>query len=91
MPKVKPLGESARRAQRYREDDECIRRQVARLRGEAKLTRGQLARMLGWSEPTLKLRTEDHPEKMTLSHLRQLEALCEAEGVPFCVVIGRPV
>lgn len=90
MPKVKPLGESAKRAQRNREEDDCIRRQVDRLRGEARLTRGQLARLLGWSMPTLKDRT-DHPEKMTLSHLRQIEALCEANGVPFCVVVGRPV
>lgn len=89
MPKVRPLGESAKRAQRHAQANEELRRQIGRLRGEAGLTKGQLARLLGWSAPTLRLRTEAHPERMTIEHLRALEAVFDAKGVPFCVVIGK--
>ncbi len=89
MPKVRPLGESAQRAQRNAQANEDLRRQIGRLRGEAGLTKGELARLLGWTYPTLKERTETHPERMTIEHLRALEAVFNAKGVPFCVVIGK--
>lgn len=89
MPKVRPLGESAQRAQRNAQANEDLRRQIGRLMGEARMTKGQLASLLGWSYPTLKLRTETHPERMTIEHLRALEAVFDARGVPFCVTIGK--
>lgn len=89
MPKVRPLGESAQRAKRNAQADENIRRQIGRLMGEARMTKTQLARTLGWTIPTLRVRTEKHPEKMTIEHLRELEKVFDEHGVPFRVVIGK--
>lgn len=88
MPKVKPLGKSAQRAQRNATENEEISRQIRRMRGEAKLTKCQLAKLLGWDRKTLKLRTEDHPEKMSIEQIRQLEDAFEDAGV-VCAKIKR--
>lgn len=81
MPKVRPLGKSAQRAQRNAMENDEISRQIRRMRGEAGITRCQLAKLLGWDRKTLKTRTEDHPEKMTLEQIRQLEDVFEDAGV----------
>ena len=70
MPKVRPLGESAQNAARWKEADRRYVLQLDIFKAITGLTQDQIARAIGVSQPTME-------------HERRLVLLFEKHGVPY--------
>ena len=87
MPKIKPLGESARLRARWTAANENFDRQVGRLLGEARLTGTKLAEMIGVNRVTLANWRKDC-SKMPIEAERKLITIFEKYGVPYDRTLG---
>ena len=90
MPKVKPLGESARLKARWDAANANFERQVGRLLGETGITRTELAEMLGVSRQTLG-RWLKNCSTMPIGAERKLIGIFEKNGVPYDRTLGEGV
>ena len=82
MPKVRPLGESAQNAARWKEADRRYAQQLDIFKAITGLTQDQIARAIGVSQPTI-TRWKQNPGLMTKEHERRLVLLFEKYGVPY--------
>lgn len=82
MPKVKPLGESAQNAARWKEADRRYSVQLEVFKAKSGLTQQQIARAIGVSVPTI-TRWKRNSGLMTKEHERRLVLLFEKHGVPY--------
>ena len=82
MPKVRPLGESAQNAARWKEADRRYAIQFDVFKARSGLTQKQIARAIGVSLPTI-TRWKLNPGLMTKEHERRLVLLFEQHGVPY--------
>ena len=82
MPKVRPLGESARNAARWKEADRRYAIQLEVFKARTGLTQNQIARAIGVSQPTI-THWRRNPGLMTKEHERRLVLLFEKHGVPY--------
>ena len=82
MPKVRPLGESARNAARWKEADRLYVQQLDIFKAITGLTQNQIARAIGVSQPTI-THWRRNPGLMTKEHERRLVLLFEQNGVPY--------
>lgn len=82
MPKVRPLGESARNAARWKEADRRYVLQLDIFKAITGLTQDQIARAIGVSQPTI-THWRRNPGLMTKEHERRLVLLFEKHGVPY--------
>ena len=82
MPKVRPLGESAQNAARWKEADRRYAIQFDVFKARSGLTQKQIARAIGVSVPTISHWKRD-PGLMTKEHERRLVLLFEKHGVPY--------
>lgn len=82
MPKVRPLGESAQNAARWKEADRRYVLQLEVFKARTGLTQKQIARAIGVSLPTI-TRWKLNPGLMTKEHERRLVLLFEQNGVPY--------
>ena len=82
MPKVRPLGESARNAARWKEADRRYVLQLDIFKAITGLTQDQIARAIGVSQPTI-THWRRNPGLMTKEHERRLVLLFEQHGVPY--------
>ena len=82
MPKVRPLGESAQNAARWKEADRRYALQLDVFKARTGLTQKQIARAIGVSVPTIS-HWKQNPGLMTKEHERRLVLLFEKHGVPY--------
>lgn len=82
MPKVRPLGESARNAARWKEADRRYVQQLEVFKARTGLSQNQIARAIGVSQPTI-THWRRNPGLMTKEHERRLVLLFEKHGVPY--------
>lgn len=82
MPKVRPLGESAQNAARWKEADRRYALQLEVFKAKTGLSQQQIARAVGVSVPTI-THWKRNPGLMTKEHERRLVLLFEKHGVPY--------
>ena len=82
MPKVRPLGESAQNAARWKEADRRYVLQLEVFKARTGLSQNQIARAMGVSQPT-RTHWRRNPGLMTKEHERRLVLLFEKHGVPY--------
>ena len=82
MPKVRPLGESAQNAARWKEADRRYAMQLDVFKARTGLTQKQIARAIGVSVPTI-TRWKLNPGLMKKEQERRLVLLFEKHGVPY--------
>ena len=82
MPKVRPLGESAQNAARWKEADRRYAIQCDVFKARSGLTQKQIARAIGVSVPTI-TRWKLNPGLMKKEQERRLVLLFEKHGVPY--------
>ena len=80
MPRTN-IGNKYRRAD-WTAADAAIVRQIGRLMGETRMTRGEVAASLHISEHTLRRRMSD-PSQMTKEEERRLFLLCQGAGFEY--------
>ena len=87
MPKVRPLGESARLKARWAAANANFDRQIGRLMGENKLSHTSLAAMIGVTRQTLCLWRKDC-SNVTVAQMRTIMTIFERYGTPFDQTLG---
>ena len=87
MPKVRPLGESARNAARWAEADRRYVQQLDIFKAITGLTQDQIARAIGVSVPTI-TRWKLNPGLMKKEQERRLVLLFEKHGVPYSPMLS---
>lgn len=87
MPKVRPLGESAQNAARWKEADRRYAIQFDVFKARSGLTQKQIARAIGVSVPTI-TRWKLNPGLMKKEQERRLVLLFEKHGVPYSPMLS---
>lgn len=87
MPKVKPLTESGKIAERWKTQDNAFSEQFERICKLSGMTRAQMAAYLEISVPTL-LKYMRNPDDMTKRAERKLVLLAEKVGVEYNPGLG---
>ena len=87
MPKVKPLGDSAKIKARWEAANASFDRQIGRLCGETRMTLTDVATMVGVTRQTLASWRKDCTH-MTIGAERKLIALFEKHGIPYDRMLG---
>lgn len=87
MPKMKPLGESARLRARWSAANENFDRQIGRLLGETRMSGTELAASIGVARQTLAGWRKDC-SKMPIEAERKIITIFEKHGVPYDRTLG---
>lgn len=87
MPKVRPLGESAKLKARWDAANASFNRQVGRLLGETGLSATELAALIGVHRVTIANWRKDCTH-MTIGDERRLMKVFETYGVPYDRTLG---
>ena len=87
MPKVKPLGESAKLKARWDAANANFDRQIGRLEGEHRITTKKLAEMIGVSRQTLAKWRKDC-STMPIAAERRLIVIFDKYGLPYDRTLG---
>lgn len=87
MPKVRPLGESARLKARWDAANADFNRQVGRLLGETGMTQTELAGMIGVNRNTLAGWRRDC-STMSIAYERKLIGVFEKMKIPYDRTLG---
>lgn len=87
MPRVKPLGDSAKAKARWSAANASFDRQIGRLAGEMKYTATELAEMIGVTRRTLSKWRKDC-STMTIGDERKIIMIFEKHGIPYDRMLG---
>lgn len=87
MPRVKPLGDSAKRKARWDAANANFNRQVGRLLGETGMTGEELSSLIGVDRTTL-ARWRKDCSAMSIAYERRLIEIFEKMKVPYDRTLG---
>lgn len=87
MPRVRPLGDSAKLKARWDAANANFDRQIGRLLGETKMTQVELANMLGVSRNTITSWRKDC-SAMSIAYERKLIGIFEKMKIPYDRTLG---
>lgn len=88
MPKVRPLGRSAKLAKRWQDADDCLRDQLAVFFSRTGMKKEELGALIGIrSLPTIRKRIES-PSTFSIQELRMLADAFDANGLSFDMTLG---